>query len=360
MAIIKDDEESKTKQRPVGGGTSYLGGGYAGGGAGASSSPSYSQSGGGAAGSFTNLSSYLYGGEAQGQEVGAGLSRQVDESGDQANRDITTLGTNAAAELKAGTPTANADDVTALANSTLPDKALIGTEWNGVAPQAPAPAAPPAAVAYTGPDEASKFTGYGQAQKSVQATQEMTGNKGIGSFEGIQSMLRGGQGAGYTQGMAMYDTMFAKQGGRGEIEGAQKKWSGIGDTLKAKESDINRGVGFAKATADSTNKAWSDAYKNAQTNQESTNKQYQRLNEARKIASSQPGAGAGNYTTPAQQGPDPQVAERTKWIGPLKVGGIKDGWIWSQEDINNYINTGNKPNRRQEAYGVYSTSTGDY
>jgi len=273
MAIIKDDEESRSKERPVGGGTSYLGGGYSGGG-GASSSPSYSQSGGGggAGGSFTNLSSYLYGGDAQGQELGAGLAGQVDTAGEQATKDINTFGTNALSETSAKTPQEMPEDVTAYASSINP-------------------VPPPATVKYSGPDEATKFADYGQAQKSVQGVQEKIGNeKGLGSFEGIQTMLKGGKGADYTQGMSMYDTMFAKKGGKNEIAGAQQKWSGIGDALKAKEGDVTKGIGFANDQANNINQAWADAYSTAQD----------RTNAIQQVAAGQPGAGAGNYSSPAQ------------------------------------------------------------
>ena len=368
MAIIKDDEESRSKERPVGGGTSYLGGGYSGGGGGSSSSPSYSQSGGGgggAAGSFTNLSSYLHGGDAQGQELGSGLAGQVDTAGEQATKDINTFGTNALSEIAAGTPQANAEDVTAYANSTAPDQGIIGTNWNGVAPQAPTPLAPPEAVKYSGKDEATKFADYGQAQKSVQGVQEKIGNekgKGLGSFEGIQTMLKGGKGADYTQGMSMYDTMFAKKGGKNEIAGAQQKWSGIGDALKAKEGKVNQGVGYAKNTADNINQAWTDAYSDAQANQEYTNKYYQKLNDARKIAAGQPGAGAGNYASPAVVPPqDPKITERKNWIGQLQPGGLREGNLWTQEDINNYVKTGQKPQRKKvTSTGTYSTPEGKF
>lgn len=334
MAIVREDEEARNKERPVGGGTSYLGGG-GGGGGGASSSPSYSRSGGGssggsAGGGFTNLSNYLYGGAQQGAELGANLAGQVEAAGTEATKNIDTFAGNAATQIKESTPTATKEAIDTYASSINPTP-------------------PPAAVAYSGPSEASAFGGYGDAQKSVQNVQEKVGPKGLGSWEGTQSMLRGDKGPAYTQGMSLYDTMFAKKSGKASIEGAQQKWSGIGDYLSGKEKGVTEGIGFAQNQATNVNQAWQDAYSTAQD----------RTKRIQEVAAAQPGAGAGNYTSPAKipvQAPktDPQVEERRKWLGPLQEGGLREGWLWSKADIDTYLKTGQKPQRKR----VTSTEVG--
>lgn len=221
MAYVREDDEAR--QRSSGGG------GYVGG---AMSAPAASPSG-SSGGRFTNIGQYLSGMEGQGAELAQDLSSKVSAQGDQAIRDIGGFQTGANKMIQEGTPTTpTADELSGVTSDVAPKT-----------------------FSYEGPSEYSMFPGYGQAQSSVAKTGEMT--KGLGSFEGVQSMLKQGKKPGYSGG---YDAMLARAGGGQQMSDTAKKYGVVGDTLKGAESDVSFNIGGAQAQAANVNNAWKETF----------------------------------------------------------------------------------------------------
>lgn len=226
MAYVRDDDEAR--QRSSGGG-GYVGGGYVGGSLSAPAAPPSGSSG----GNFTNIGQYIAGMEGQGAEVAQDLSSKVSAQGEQAIRDIGGFQTGANRMIQEGTP-------------TTPTADELGGVTSDVAPQT---------FSYGGPSEFSMAPGYGQAQSSVAKTGEMT--KGLGSFAGVQSMLKQGKQPGYS---GSYDAMLARAGGGQKMADTAKKYSGLGDTLKGAERDVSFNIGGAQAQANNVNNAWQETF----------------------------------------------------------------------------------------------------
>lgn len=362
MAILNEDEdEFKNVERPVSGGTSYVGGGYAGGGQNQApqvSGPKASKGTG-----FVNIEDYLSGGTGKAAEK---IASNTDVMGSSAMRDIGDYDTevNKSTNVKDFSPeTASGWLLDVSANAMNPGQ------------RAEFKQNVPSMMQTVKPTGFSDLATHAPAQAKVAKVSDRV--KQSGTQEGLQGQMKElvSPGMNYTAGMNRFDAMGAQVGAGAEaIKNSQQKWGGINNWLSNSEQSAQGKIEGAREKATNVNAQWQRAGELAQQKAGETNKYFddlatqkqKALNDKNKIAQeTAESQGRANeqwgkdYLNKDTANKDANK-ERTSWIGPLKPGGIKDGWIWSQQDIDNYLKTGNKPNRRQEAYGVYSTPEGDY
>jgi hypothetical protein len=365
MAIQNDDEdETKNMNRSISGGTSYIGGGYTGGGSMQNQEPKQTQDKGLGTG-FKNISEYLSS-PSESSRMAENIARGTDTQGMQAISQIKDYKTESA--MKTNVPDFDPN----VAGGWLYDVSTSGTapgktaQFTGKAPD----------TSYKGPSGYSSLAGYAPAQKSVADTQQRT--KDSGTWEGTQEQLRSSTlpGTNYTPGMARFDTVITKSGpGAGVLDQSQKKWGNIGNFLGQAEGDVQSQIGGAQAKAknvtarwqnaenlarqkaDETNKYYSDLATSKQKQQEEAAKQQKIKDEQATIENKKSGLDYLNKQTAEKD----QQTERNNWIGPLQPGGLKEGWIWSKEDIDRYRASGQKPQReRVTSKGTFSTPEGYY
>lgn len=293
MAIQNDDEdETKNMNRSISGGTSYIGGGYTGGGSMQNQEPKQTQDKGLGTG-FKNISEYLSS-PSESSRMAENIARGTDTQGMQAINQIKDYKTESA--MKTNVPDFDPN----VAGGWLYDVSTSGTapgktaQFTGKAPD----------TSYKGPSGYSSLAGYAPAQKFVADTQQRT--KDSGTWEGTQEQLKSSTlpGTNYTPGMARFDTVITKSGpGAGVLEQSQKKWGNIGNFLGQAEGDVQNQITGAQAKSKEVTAQWQNAEALARKKADETNKYYSNLaisKQNQKIAAMQPGAGAGNYTTPAQ------------------------------------------------------------
>jgi hypothetical protein len=365
MAILNDDEDqTKNINRSISGGTSYIGGGYAGGAA-PDQSPRETQGGTGPGTGFVNINEYLSGPSGSSRMAG-GIAGETDKAGQGAMNQVGQFRQNATSE------TAVSDFDPNVAGGWLYDVSTSGTapgttaQFNGKAPD----------TTYKGPTGYSSVSGYAPAQKATSDVQERVQNSG--NFAGVQGLLapQVPKGAYYTPGMSKLDAGLTTGGaGADVLQQSQKKWSNIGNFLGQAEGDVQSQIGGAQAKAKNVTAQWQNAENLARQKADETNKYYSDLATSKqkqqkeaaaqqKIKDEQSKTDNEKWSKEylnKQMNEKNQKAERDNWIGPLQPGGLKEWWIWSQDDINRYRATGQKPQReRVTSKGTYSTPEGYY
>lgn len=235
MPIINEDEDlTKNKETPVGGGTSYIGGGASGAGASSGSTAApISQTSNGPGTGFNNIQNYL-GNSDGGARMASGIANKANELGGAANTAINTFSSDAQNAATAGIP-----------------------EQDSRAPAAPTYAGP---SAY---NEGTLADSFGNAQKGATAVNSWlnpTNPDGTTktSALGVQTQLRNLNGGGrYTQGENALDSAITRSGtGSGVLNNMQNKWGGIGNYLDSAKTGATNAIGAAKAKSQGVQDQW--------------------------------------------------------------------------------------------------------
>jgi hypothetical protein len=341
---VKNDEEDETRNmfRSVGGGTSYVGGGY-GGGASENQAPRETQ---GPGSGFTNIQEYLKGPERS-LQAGQEIAKDTNKLGAEAQKGISDF-------EKEGSSISNVPEF----DPNVGGNWLYNVSTAGVQPGQTAEFKEPVPT-FGGGNMINGYAdvpSFGSAQTSTaKLNQRLGANK---TESGLQTQFQG------TPGEQRLSTSLAMQRpGREAIEGAQQQWGQVGNWLGKAQTGVQNQITAGKENA----AKWDYAGQQAREKAAETNKYYSDLatqKQKRNLAEAQtqPGSEYGGYTTPAVV-PKPVVTpEQTainNWIGNLQPGGLRDGWIWSQGDIDKYRATGQKPQREKvTSTGTYSTPEG--
>lgn len=335
MAITNDDEDKIN----MGGG--YVGGYDQGGNAPTPEAPKTSSQGSG----FINIENYLSGNNGSAAMAGS-LVNGLNDAGNKAKGDIATFGN---------------DVVTA---TQVPD-------FN--------PSSTTQPVGYSGPAGYSDFGSFKTAQASTSDVKQKSDL--LGTQEGVQNELTkmAPGSVNYTGGMSRLDTNITRSGEGGKIlDAARKNWGTIDSWLGNASVDAQGKIDSAKTKSQSLNDQWAKSQQQQQQAQAQAaitadyNKKQAETQAAQKktqdelakrIKDQQDKAAQAENEVWTKQYFDRNSGrnERSAWIGSLKPGGLRDGWLWSQQDIDNYIATGQKPNRAKvTSSGTYSTPEGDF
>lgn len=276
---IKNDEEDQTRNmfRSVGGGTSYIGGGYAG--AGGTQQPSPRETEGRGPGSgFTNIQEYLKGPERSAQ-AGQSVAKETEKMGQEALGKISDF-------EKEGSAISNVPEY----DPNVGGNWLYNVSTAGVQPGQTAQFNE-SVPTFGGGNMVSGYADVGSFKPAQESASNLERNLKLNKTEsGLTSQFKG------TPGEQRLSTALAMQEpGRQAIEGAQNKWGQVGGWLGKAQTGVQNQIVAGKENA----AKWQNAAQLARDKAGETNKYYSNLASA-KVAAMQPGAGAGNYTTPAQ------------------------------------------------------------
>lgn len=232
MPIINEDEDlTKNKETPVGGGTSYIGGGASSAGAASGSTAGPTQVSKAPGSGFTNLQSYL-GGDQASSQMGGMVAGQGDQLGGAATTAVNSFSNDVIGGANAGVP-------------VLDKGAAVKPGYSG--PQA-----------Y---NSGTYGTSFGTAQKAVADTgiyADMSRDAG-----GIQNQLKEMTPGKYTQGENALDAATVTSGvGRNQVQDMQNRWSGLGGYLDSAKTGATNAIGAAKAKGDAVGAQWQTAQDN--------------------------------------------------------------------------------------------------
>jgi hypothetical protein len=341
MAITNDEEDqTKNMFRAVGGGTSYIGGGY-GGGAAQQQAPRETQ---GPGTGFTNIQEYLKGPERSAQ-AGGEIAASTDKMGQDTLGKINNF-------QQEGSALANVPEYDSnVGGNWLYNVSTAGTNEGQKAEfKEKVPTFPGGAMI-------NGYADVGSFQPAQAAATGLGQRLGANKTEsGLQTQFQG------TPGEQRLSTALAMNPmGRAAIEGQQQKWGQVNNWLGKAQTGVQNQITAGKENA----AKWDFAAQKARDKASETNKYWDDLattkqRKAQEIAQNQPSAEYGSVSTPAVVPVvSPEKRSRVDWIGQLQPGGLREGHLWSQADINNYIATGQKPQRdKVTSTGTYSTPEG--
>lgn len=294
MPIVNEDEDlTKNKETPVGGGTSYIGGGasQAGAGSGSTGGPTTQVSGPGTG--FNNIQNYLSNSDG-GARMAGGIAGKADNLGgsavtsinsfssgvnDAANAGVPVLDTNSqSAQTYSGPGSYNEGSLGGLSNNAQTDVTAVNKWLNPTNPDGTTPT----------------------------------------NALGVQSQLRDLNGGGrYTQGENALDSAITRSGpGSAVLGGMQNKWGDIGGYLDSARTGATNAIGAAKKRSDTVTAQWGAA-QDAKALKDKTDREAKEAkdkadldarNKANTVASPYPGRALdGPPAAPAvSAGPNPQ------------------------------------------------------
>jgi hypothetical protein len=313
MAIANDEEEqTKNMFRSVGGGTSYIGGGYAGGGGAQQAQTPRSE---GPGSGFTNIQEYLKGPERSAQ-AGQEIAKGTDTLGGEALTKLSDF-------EKEGAAISNVPEY----DPSVGGSWLYDVSTFGVAPGQTAAFNKPVPT-FGGGNMINGYADVLSFQPAQDAASKLERNLKLNKTEeGLTSQFKG------TPGEQRLSTALAMNTpGRQAIEGAQQKWGQIGGWLNKSQTGVQNQIVAGKENA----AKWENAAQLARDKAGETNKIYGDLATAKQknaaaIAAMQPGAGAGNYTTPAVV-PAPAPAAPSGSKGKSDAERFAERWIKPDTD----------------------------
>ena len=237
MPIVNEDEDlTKNKETPVGGGTSYIGGGasQAGASSGSTGGPTTQVSGPGTG--FNNITNYLSNSDG-GARMAGGIAGKADNLGGAAVTSINSFSSGVNDAANAGVPVLDPNSQSA--------------------------------QTYSGPgsyNEGSLGGLSNNAQTDVTAVNKWlnpTNPDGTTptSAIGVQAQLRDlNGGGGYTQGENALDSAITRSGpGSAVLGGMQNKWGNIGGYLDSAKTGATNAIGAAKKRSDTVTAQWGAA-----------------------------------------------------------------------------------------------------
>lgn len=362
MAILNDEEEGfKTKETPVTGGTSYIGSGSATGST--LNVPKQNTNTGG----FSNIVNYLTAPNS-GNEMAANVISDISKSGADVQKSSDLYGNTMQRDIVSGTPMYDKSIEHKWMTETSPtEKAKQDISKGSQAPTVGFTATLPDS-SYKGPTGYSddKSGLYQKAQQDVSAIKDKISS--LGTFGGLQSWFNKNYGG--SPGTSKLDAALTRSSGGKTLDDGMKNWSNIGNYLGGWEQKNQQSIKNAQNQAKSISDQWTAAQTAAQNNAANTNKNYSGLVEDKKKSDKiaedarieEKKKRVSDSKANEKWGSDwlnKQNNERKNWIGNLQPGGLRDGWLWSQSDIEKYLITGQKPNRPKDtSSGTYSTPEG--
>ena len=232
MPIINEDEDlTKNKETPVGGGTSYIGGGASSAGAASGSTAGPTQVSKAPGSGFTNLQTYL-GGDQASSQMGGMVAGQGDQLGGAATTAVNSFSNDVIGGANAGVPVLN-------------NAATVKPGYSG--PQA-----------Y---NEGAYGTSFGTAKKAVADTGTYANMSN--DANGIQNQLKDMTPGKYSQGENALDAATVTSGvGRNQVQDMQQRWSGLGGYLDSAKTGATNAIGAAKAKGDAVGAQWQTAQDN--------------------------------------------------------------------------------------------------
>ena len=279
MALVKQEDE-QGQAAPTTGGAAYVGGG----GGGGQPNNSVTQGAGNAqAPAFHDIMDYVGPtGASQSVQMGQAVNRDVNNLAGAASKDVEGWNSDAMGQVKAGTPTFNAD--TANSWKTPYDSAAGAASMNtGVAATAPAPTTPTnfANPGYTGPSSTQPVVSAFNPTASVQTLGDKS--KSLTTPGGVQSEMNSLYGAGgggnYTPGMSGLDAAIFNSGtgGQGALQNASDQYSNINNLWGAYKDQVNTAETAGKTQGDAVQGQWNTAISDAANSQGVVQNQYNDL-----------------------------------------------------------------------------------
>lgn len=258
-------QQSQSQQAPPstsagGAGVASTGGGGAGAAAAAASAPKPSSS-----GSWTNLDSYLNANSDQATQIGQQIAGSINNVGNQAQNDISNLGSNFNSAVNQNTVNQNPDAINQAvsdASSLTAGQNLSAADQQAFNGQANA--------SYSGPTDVTSFNGYNQAQQEVNAAnqkaQETQSEAGRGTL--LNDQFQNSSQYGYTAGENNLDQLLLENspGAQSALQPLPQQWGGLTGALN---NDVTTGSAAAQkaiATNQATAAAAQDVLGTATTN----------------------------------------------------------------------------------------------
>lgn len=216
-------------------------------------------------GSWTNLDQYLNQNADQGATVGNQIASTVNNQGTQAQNDITNLGVNFNSAVNADTTQQNSGAV----NQAITDaSSLKAGQTLSAADQAAYNAQ--AGASYSGPTDATGFSGYNQAQTDTNTAQQSAGETQSESGRDVllNNQYENTSANGYNQGENNLDQLLLEDsaGGQSALQPLAQQWSGLNGALNNTVSAGNAAAQNAVTTDQATSAAATGALGTANTN----------------------------------------------------------------------------------------------
>jgi hypothetical protein len=366
----EEEDEYRSNEQPVTGGMgSAIGSGSSTGGL-ANSAPINSSP---KAGGFNGIVDFLSSNQRGGQRMASGLVGDMEKAGTGAVSNINSFVADTEQNAAAGTPKFDETVAQGWMTDTSPTKegAERAQQLDGSSPVSFNKPAPDST--YKGYDGFSNSPLYGKAQQATQNVADQA--KNMGTFSGVQTLIGGKYtNAPTTQAGSSLDAALTKYGSGSEgLNSSSRTWGGISDMLGAGEKKAQGSIDTAKTQAANVSDQWQQAQAAAAANAQNTNNIYGAMIQNKKnddeaakqeekrraeVAAEQ-GKQNDEWSRKYLDKNDASLNERRGYIGQLQPGGLKDGWIWSQNDIDYYLTTGKKPTRpKSTSSGTYSTPEG--
>jgi hypothetical protein len=366
----EEEDEYKSSELPVKGGMgAAIGSGSSTGGL-ANSAPINSSP---KAGGFNGIVDFLSSNQRGGQRMASGLMGDMETAGAGAVSNINSFVADTEKNAAAGTPKFDESVAQGWMTDTSPTKEGMERAQQLDSSTVASFNTPSPDSFYRGYEGFSNSPLYGKAQQATQNVADQA--KNMGTFSGVKTLLGGKYTqAPTTQAGGSLDAALTKYGpGSQGLSSSSRTWGGISDMLGAGEKKAQGSIDTAKTQAANVSAQWQKAQESAAANAQNTNKIYGAMIQNKKNddeAAKQDEKRRGEVA--AEQGKqndewsrkyleknDAQKNERKAYLGGLVPGGLKDGWIWTQEDINAYLATGRKPSGpKQTSSGTYSTPEG--